>query len=76
MRINSVEECHFYEIEAYKSGWSKDELGRQYGSSFFRMACKIAKLSGEHEFKELNSGGVFWVDFLTIGSMSYDRSIL
>jgi len=40
------------------------------------MACKMAKLSGEREFKELNPGGVFWIDFLTIGSMPYNRSIL
>ncbi len=43
---------------------------------YFRMACKMAKLSGEREFKELNPGGVFWIDFLTIGSMPYNRSIL
>ncbi len=35
MRINNVEERHFYEIEAYRNEWSKDELGRQYGSSLF-----------------------------------------
>ena len=35
MRINNVEERHFYEIEAYRNGWSKDELGRQYGSSLY-----------------------------------------
>ena len=35
MRINNLEERHFYEIEAYKNGWSKDELGRQYGSSLY-----------------------------------------
>ena len=26
---------HFYEIETYRNGWSKDELGRQYGSSLY-----------------------------------------
>lgn len=46
MRINSVEERHFYEIEAYKNGWSKDELGRQYGSSLYeRLALSREKSS-------------------------------
>ena len=35
MRINNLEERHFYEIETYKNGWSKDELGRLYGSSLY-----------------------------------------
>lgn len=35
MRINNVKERHFYEIEAYRNGWSKDELSRQYGSSLY-----------------------------------------
>ena len=44
MRINNVAERHFYEIEAYKNGWSKDELGRQYGSSLYeRLALSREK---------------------------------
>lgn len=44
MRINNLEERHFYEIEAYKNGWSKDELGRQYGSSLYeRLALSREK---------------------------------
>lgn len=44
MRINDIEERHFYEIEAYKNGWSKDELGRQYGSSLYeRLALSRDK---------------------------------
>lgn len=35
MRISKIEERHFYEIEAYRNGWSKDELARQYGSSLY-----------------------------------------
>ena len=35
MRINNIEERHFYEIGAYRNGWSKDELARQYGSSLY-----------------------------------------
>lgn len=44
MRINNAEERHFYEIEAYRNGWSKDELGRQYGSSLYeRLALSREK---------------------------------
>ena len=44
MRIKNVEERHFYEIEAYRNGWSKDELGRQYGSSLYeRLALSKEK---------------------------------
>lgn len=44
MRIKNVEERHFYEIEAYRNGWSKDELGRQYGSSLYeRLALSREK---------------------------------
>ena len=32
---NNIEERHFYEIGAYRNGWSKDELARQYGSSLY-----------------------------------------
>lgn len=35
MRISKIEERHFYEIEVYRNGWSKDELARQYGSSLY-----------------------------------------
>lgn len=44
MRISNVEERHFYDIEAYRNGWSKDELGRQYGSSLYeRLALSREK---------------------------------
>ena len=44
MRINNIEERHFYEIEAYRNGWSKDELARQYGSSLYeRLALSRNK---------------------------------
>lgn len=35
MRITDENERHFYEIETYRNGWSKDELSRQYGSSLY-----------------------------------------
>ena len=44
MRISNVEERHFYEIEAYRNGWSKGELARQYGSSLYeRLALSRNK---------------------------------
>lgn len=44
MRITNIEERHFYEIEAYRNGWSKDELARQYGSSLYeRLALSRNK---------------------------------
>lgn len=44
MRISNVEERHFYEIEAYRNGWSKGELARQYGSSLYeRLALSKNK---------------------------------
>ena len=44
MRINNIEERHFYEIEAYRNNWSKSELSRQYGSSLYeRLALSRNK---------------------------------
>lgn len=35
MRIDNIEERHFYEIEAARNGWSLSELGRQRDSSLY-----------------------------------------
>ncbi len=35
MRIESLEERNFYERQAWKEGWGKRELGRQYASSLY-----------------------------------------
>jgi len=46
MRISDVDERHFYEIEAYKNNWSKNELSRQFGSSLYeRLALSRDKKS-------------------------------
>ena len=50
MRIDNVEERHLYEIEAYRNGWSKDELGRQYGSSLYE---RLALSRGKEEVMRL-----------------------
>ena len=42
---------------------------------YYRMACKQAKRPGETQFTELNPNGIFWVDFLSTGSMPSNRSM-
>lgn len=44
MRINNVDERHFYEIESVKNDWSLSELKRQYDSSLYeRLALSTYK---------------------------------
>ena len=44
MRIDNVDERHFYEIESVKNNWSLTELKRQYNSSLYeRLALSIDK---------------------------------
>lgn len=44
MRIENVEERHFYEIESIKNNWSLSELKRQYNSSLYeRIALSTEK---------------------------------
>ena len=44
MRIANEAERHFYEIESYRNGWNKNELGRQYESSLYeRLALSRDK---------------------------------
>ena len=44
MRIANEAERHFYEIESYRNGWNKNELGRQYVSSLYeRLALSRDK---------------------------------
>ena len=44
MRINNVDERHFYEIESAKNDWSLSELKRQYDSSLYeRLALSTDK---------------------------------
>ena len=44
MRIDNVDECHFYEIESVKNDWSLTELKRQYNSSLYeRIALSTDK---------------------------------
>ena len=35
MRIDNIDERHFYEIEAIKNDWSLSELKRQYNTSLY-----------------------------------------
>lgn len=44
MRINNIDERHFYEIESVKNDWSLTELKRQYNSSLYeRLALSTDK---------------------------------
>ena len=44
MRIDNIDERHFYEIESVKNDWSLAELKRQYGSSLYeRLALSTDK---------------------------------
>lgn len=44
MRIENIDERHFYEIESIKNDWSLAELKRQYGSSLYeRLALSTDK---------------------------------
>ena len=44
MRIDNVDERHFYEIESVKNDWSLSELKRQYNSSLYeRLALSTDK---------------------------------
>lgn len=44
MRIDNIDERHFYEIESIKNDWSLAELKRQYGSSLYeRLALSTDK---------------------------------
>lgn len=44
MRIDNIDERHFYEIESIKNDWSLAELKRQYGSSLYeRLALSTNK---------------------------------
>ena len=44
MRIDNIEERHFYEIESVKNNWSLSELKRQYNSALYeRLALSTDK---------------------------------
>lgn len=44
MRIDNIDERHFYEIESVKNDWSLNELKRQYNSSLYeRLALSTDK---------------------------------
>ena len=61
MRIENVEERHFYEIEAVKNNWSLSELNRQFDSALYeRLALsrdkdKIVQLAKEGQLMETAS---------------------
>ena len=62
MRIDNVDERHFYEIESVKNDWSLTELKRQYNSSLYeRIALstdkdKVYRLALEGQLSDENGG--------------------
>lgn len=54
MRIDNIEERHFYEIEAINNDWSLRELRRQYDSSLYE---RLALSKDKEKVKELASAG-------------------
>ncbi len=44
MRINNVDERHFYEIESYRNGWSKDELATFVNDTVWLSIEQMAEL--------------------------------
>ena len=44
MRIENIDERHFYEVEAVKNNWSLRELNRQFDAALYeRLALSIDK---------------------------------
>lgn len=54
MRIENVEERHFYEIEAVKNDWSLTELKRQFNTSLYE---RIALSTDKENVKRLSTHG-------------------
>ena len=44
MRIDNIDERHFYEIEAIKNDWSLSELKRQYNTSLYERIALSTNL--------------------------------
>ena len=54
MRIENIDERHFYEIEAVKNDWSLSEFKRQYNSSLYE---RLALSSDKESVKKLSLEG-------------------
>lgn len=86
MRIDNIEERHFYEIESVKNDWSLSELKRQYNSSLYeRLALstdkdKIYRLAMEGQTVEASKDAVkdpYVLEFLGLPELpSYSETEL
>ncbi len=54
MRIDNVDERHFYEIEAVKNDWSLSELKRQFNTSLYE---RLALSTNKENVKKLSTDG-------------------
>ena len=86
MRIDNIDERHFYEIESVKNDWSLSELKRQYNSSLYeRLALstdknKVYRLALEGQVVEKPSDAVkdpYVLEFLGLPELpSYSETEL
>ena len=86
MRIENVDERHFYELEAAKNNWSLSELNRQFDSALYERIVlstdkkRIARLSKEGQLMEKSSDLVkdpYVLEFLGLDEKSsYSESDL
>ena len=64
MRIENIDERHFYEIESVKNDWSLSELKRQYNSSLYKRLAlstdkdKVYRLALEEQKVEMPKDAV------------------
>lgn len=54
MRIQNIDERHFYEIEAVRNGWGVKELARQYDSALYE---RLALSRDKEGIKRLSTEG-------------------
>ncbi|MCM1269865.1 MAG: PDDEXK nuclease domain-containing protein [Faecalibacterium sp.] len=54
MRIDNIDERHFYEIEAVKNDWGIEELKRQFNSSLYE---RLSLSSDKQQVKRLSTDG-------------------
>lgn len=86
MRIENVDERHFYEIEAVKNNWSLSELNRQFDSALYERIVlstdkkRIKRLAQEGQMIEKSSDLVkdpYVLEFLGLDEKSeYSESTL
>ena len=60
MRIDNIDERHFYEIESVKNDWSLTELKRQYNTMQLRLIEESKIHCAREHFKAISNGEVVY----------------